>query len=443
MNDQTIKTYLDETLLPYFFCPGCGHGMITDHLNAALVKLRIDSHDVVIITDIGCSGLADKYFITNAFHGLHGRSVTYATGIKLANPELKVIVLMGDGGCGIGGHHLINAARRNIGVTVVVFNNFNYGMTGGQHSVTTPPGGITSSTPFGQLEHVMDICQTMAVNGASFVARTTAFDKKLSDLLVMAIQTEGFSLVDIWELCTAYYVPNNRFSRRQLETTLTELDLTTGVIHQSIRPEYSRAYRQVVAEETGKATMPAHPIQPKYMSDLNKRMGIVIAGAAGKKINSAATLFCRGAMLSGLWATQRNDYPVTVKSGHSISEVILAPQEIGYTGISRPEVMLLLFNEGLSAVRGQLERMNETDTLLVNKDLLPIRTKAQVVPIDFARTSRWASKKEYWVIIALARLLWERQTYPLEAFKEAVSARKEFAEDNMAAIEEGVNSAIH
>ena len=118
---------------------------------------RIDV-EVVIVTDIGCSGLADKYFRTNAFHGLHGRSVTYATGIKLANPELKVIVLMGDGGCGIGGHHLINAARRNIGVTVVVFNNFNYGMTGGEHSVTTPEGGVTSSTPFGQLEHPMDIC---------------------------------------------------------------------------------------------------------------------------------------------------------------------------------------------------------------------------------------------------------------------------------------------
>jgi pyruvate/2-oxoacid:ferredoxin oxidoreductase beta subunit len=151
--------------------------MITSHLNAALVKLQLDPHKVVVVTDIGCSGLADKYFTTNAFHGLHGRSVTYATGIKLADPELKVIVLMGDGGCGIGGHHLINAARRNIGVSVVVFNNFNYGMTGGEHSVTTPFGGLTSSTPLGQLEQPMDICQTVAVNGASFVARTTSFDK--------------------------------------------------------------------------------------------------------------------------------------------------------------------------------------------------------------------------------------------------------------------------
>jgi 2-oxoglutarate ferredoxin oxidoreductase subunit beta len=437
MSDQPMTTYLDETLLPYFFCPGCGHGMITNHLNAALVKLQLDPHKVVIVTDIGCSGLADKYFTTNAFHGLHGRSVTYATGIKLANPKLKVIVLMGDGGCGIGGHHLINAARRNIGVTVVVFDNFNYGMTGGEHSVTTPPGGLTSSTPFGQLEQPMDICQTVAVNGASFVARTTSFDKELPDLLVNAIQNEGFSLVDIWELCTAYYVPNNRFSKSLLENTLTALNFPTGIIHQSARPEYSRAYRQSVAGEDGKVPMPARPIQAKYKSHLDRRLGIVIAGAAGKKINSAATLFCRGAVLSGLWATQRNDYPVTVKSGHSVSEIILAPGEIGYTGISKPEVMLLLFKEGLSTVRSQLRAMTEEDSLVINTDLLPIATKAKLIPIDFKQAGRWANKKEYWAMIALAKVLHEMQIYPLEAFREAVSARAEFAEDNLAAIEVG------
>jgi len=437
MSNQAVMTYLDETLLPYFFCPGCGHSLITDHLNATLVKLQLDPHKVVIVTDIGCSGLADKYFTTNAFHGLHGRSVTYATGIKMANPKLKVIVLMGDGGCGIGGHHLINAARRNIGVTVVVFNNFNYGMTGGEHSVTTPPGGLTSSTPFGQLEHPMDICQTVAVNGASFVARTTSFHKGLPDLLVAAIQNEGFSLVDIWELCTAYYVPNNRFSKSLLESTLTTLNFPTGIIHQSARPEYSQAYRQSVAEEAGKKPMPALPIQPRYKSDLDRRLGIVIAGAAGKKINSAATLLCRGALLSGLWATQRNDYPVTVKSGHSVSEVIFAPEEVLYTGIRKPEVMLLLFKEGLSTVRSQLAAMIEEDRLFINSELLPIQTRAKIIPIDFKQTGCWANKKEYWAMIALANVLKEMHIYPLEAFKEAVSERSEFAEENLAAIEAG------
>ena len=183
--------------------------------------------------------------------------------------------------------------------------------------------------------------------------------------------------------------------------------------------------------------MPARPIQPKYESKLNQRIGIVIAGAAGKKINSAATLFCRGAVLSGLWATQRNDYPVTVKSGHSVSEVILAPKEIGYTGISKPEVMLLLFKGGLAIVRGQVRDMTAEDTLIISSDLLPVQTQARIIPIDFKGSNRWGNRKEYWAIIALARVLRELQIFPLEAFKEAVSARQEFAQDNLAAIEAG------
>lgn len=437
MTEQSLNSYIDENLLPYFFCPGCGHGMITDHLNAALVKLQINPSKVVIVTDIGCSGLADKYFTTHAFHGLHGRSVTYATGIKIANPELKVIVLMGDGGCGIGGHHLINAARRNIGVTVIVFNNFNYGMTGGEHSVTTPPKSVTSSTPLGQLEQAMDICQTVAVNGASFTARTTSFDKGLPDLLAQAIQNEGFSVVDIWELCTAYYVPHNRFSKSLLEGKMDELGFKIGIIHQSSRPEYSRAYRQSVADETGKAAMRANTIEHRYLSGLERRMRLVIAGAAGKKINSAATLFCRGAVHSGLWATQRNDYPVTVKSGHSVAEVILSPKEIGYTGISKPEILLLLFKEGVASVRDQLDNMTEEDTVYVCSDLLPVITRAKVIPMDFNQNDQWRLKKEYWAIIALAKVLHDTKIYPLEAFKEAVSARSEFAEGNMRAIEAG------
>ncbi len=434
MTSQPISTYLEENLLPYFFCPGCGHGMITDHLNAALVKLQIDPTKVVIVTDIGCSGLADKYFSTNAFHGLHGRSVTYATGIKLANPELKVIVLMGDGGCGIGGHHLINAARRNIGVTVIVFNNFNYGMTGGEHSVTTPPNSITSSTPLGQLEQVMDICQTVAVNGASFTARTLSFDKGLPDLIAEAIQNEGFSLVDIWELCTAYYVPNNRFNKSLLESTLDELHLQRGIIQKAPRAEYSRAYRDLVEDQAGKTAMATHTIAQKYPSALDRRVGMVVAGAAGKKINSAATLFCHGAVLSGLWATQRNDYPVTVKSGHSIAEVILSPKEIGYTGISKPDILLVLFKEGLGSVKEQLENMAEADIVYANSDLLPIKTKAKVIPLDIKLIDQFKTKKEFWAIIALAKVLHDTEIYPVDAFKEAVSGRAEFAEGNLKAI---------
>jgi len=107
-------TYMTDAIGPLPFCPGCGH----EPLTLALVKLQLDPKDVVIVTDIGCIGLSDRHFATSAFHGLHGRSITYACGLKLARPELTVIALKGDGGCGIGGTHLLNVARRNIGITL-------------------------------------------------------------------------------------------------------------------------------------------------------------------------------------------------------------------------------------------------------------------------------------------------------------------------------------
>ncbi len=188
---EPLCTYRNER--PYPFCPGCGHGLVLNELNKALVKLALDPKRTVIVTDIGCQGLGDQYFITNAFHGLHGRSLAYATGIKLADPGLHVIVMIGDGGTGIGGAHLLNAARRNIGLTVLVFNNFNFGMTGGEHSVTTPTGGLTPTTRAGNPEQPLDLCATVAANGASYVWRGTAFDRDLSDVIADAVRGEGFA----------------------------------------------------------------------------------------------------------------------------------------------------------------------------------------------------------------------------------------------------------
>ena len=183
-------TYMEPSQLPLHFCPGCAHDIITRKIDEALDRIKPDPKKTVIVTDIGCAGLTDKYFITNAFHGLHGRSMTYGCGIKLANPELTVIVLIGDGGCGIGGHHLINAARRNIGITVIVYDNFNFGMTGGQHSITTPVGGITATTRAGNYEYPVDICQTIAVNHAGWVGRTSAYDPDITDLLPVVYTVE-------------------------------------------------------------------------------------------------------------------------------------------------------------------------------------------------------------------------------------------------------------
>lgn len=426
------ETYLDPTRLPYPFCPGCSHGLALDHLNAALVRLQIDPRKVVLVSDIGCSGLSDQYFATSAFHGLHGRSVTYACGMKLANPDLKVIVIMGDGGAGIGGHHLINAARRNIGVTVLVLNNFNFGMTGGQHSVTTPHGAITSTTLLGNLEYPLDLCGLVIASGGSFVVRTTAFDPDLPDLLAQGIAWEGFAFFDIWELCTAYFVAGNRFSRRALEAALAERP--HGLIHREERPEYSRAYREAAAAQAGWPALAPQPILPQYAGQVRRKTHIIIAGAAGQKIRSTAAGLGRAGMLAGLWVTQRDDYPVTVQTGHSVSEVILSPEEIYYTGIPVPDIVLLLAPEGLKVVRKVLPGLGKGTRLYVRADLLPLETGAQIVPLDFERAR--AGKKDM-AMMALAAMLEDTGLLPLEALREAVSIgqRPEIARENLAAIE--------
>ncbi|MBN2305015.1 MAG: 2-oxoacid:acceptor oxidoreductase family protein [Anaerolineae bacterium] len=437
-----IETYINESTLPFPFCPGCGHTGILKALDTALVRLQIDPHDLVIVTDIGCQGLSDKFFDTNAFHGLHGRSVTYASGIKLANPDLHVITLIGDGGCGIGGHHLINAARRNIGVTVLVFNNLNFGMTGGEHSVTTPPDAITVTTRRGNLEQPLDICGTVAVNGAGFAARTTVFDKSLPDLIADAIRFDGFALVDIWELCTAYFAPTNQFKKQSIEDTLDQLGFPTGVIRERTdRPEYSRAYRAASADQVGQPTLAPHPIDPAYSSDLATRQSWVIAGAAGQRIGSAAVLLCQGAILSGLWATQHNDYPVTVKTGHSVADVILSPDPVLHLGISDPDVMVVLFPEGLAKERARIARLRPGATVYITADLLdqhPVETAARLVPLDLGATGQ---QKSYWALIALAAILRATGAYPVEAFRAAME-QSPYAEKNLAALDAADNRTI-
>ena len=189
MSESRYETYLNPAIGPLPFCPGCGHDSLVRNLDAALVRLGADPAKTVLVTDIGCIGLTCRHFITHAFHGLHGRSITYACGLKLARPDLNVIAIKGDGACGIGGTHLLNVARRNIGITLLVANNFNYGMAGGQHSVTTPTGGNTSDTPWGNVEAPMDLCATAAAAGAGWVYRATTFDDDLADVLVRAISS--------------------------------------------------------------------------------------------------------------------------------------------------------------------------------------------------------------------------------------------------------------
>ena len=430
-------TYRNER--PYPFCPGCGHGLILNEVNKSLLKLALDPRQVVLVTDIGCQGLGDQYFITNAFHGLHGRSLAYATGIKLANPDLKVIVMIGDGGTGIGGAHLLNAARRNIGLTLLVFNNFNFGMTGGEHSVTTPLGAHTPTTRSGNPERPLDLCATVAANGAGYVWRGTAFDRDLSDRIVEAVNSESFALLDIWELCTAYYVPNNEFSRSALLATREELGFGAGLLHQAQRPEYAASLRSSTGEQTGAlhSGLRPEPVEPLFASTLSREFRLVIAGSAGGKIRSTAKTIGEAALLSGLWASQSDEYPVTVKTGHCISELILSPNEILYTGIARPDAVIVVSEEGLRQAGRYLRTMGPDGWLFVPKAFADVESAARKVVFDLqAAGSARGGKRNEGLLLAGAALRY-LDLFPLAACEEAIrrGQRSPIAEENLEMLE--------
>ena len=393
---------------------------------------------MAVVTDIGCSGLSDRHVVTHALHGLHGRSITYATGLKLADPGLTVIVIMGDGGCGIGGAHLLAAARRNIGITVLVMNNMNFGMTGGQHSVTTPGGAITATTRQGNLERPLDICATVGVNGAAFVARGTTWDKDLAEVMARAITCNGFALLDIWELCTAYYVPNNHLNKAAMLETMATWNMKTGVLYEANYPEYSIAYREQSKQVAGQKVMPRRLLEQHYSSTLRRTTSLVIAGSAGGKVRSAATALGRGAVLSGLFASQRDDYPVTVMSGHSVSEMVFGAQPVRYTGIEQPDIMAVLTEDGLKAVRSQVARLGPGSRLYWNVDLGEVETKAELILLDLSKAGVRVTK-ENMAAIACAAILHRENLYPLAALADAISLgqRAEIAAENLAALQAG------
>lgn len=433
-------SYIIPESLPYPFCPGCSHGTVLDNLGKALSKLGYDPHKVAIVSDIGCVGMADQHFSTNTFHGLHGRSPTYATGLKLANPELKVIVLIGDGGCGIGGHHLLNAARRNVGITVIVFNNFNFGMTGGEHSVTTPLNFFTSTTVDGNIEAPFDLCRTASINGAPYVARATVFDADLPDLLAEAISYDGFALVDVWELCTAYFATTNKFGKKTLIETMARLGMEHGVQRRDGRVEYTKAYRAMAMETRAKALKQDQELPSLYTNNLAKKTKIIIAGSAGQKIRTAATAFASAAIMSGLNVTQRDEYPVTVMTGHSVAELVLDRDKINYIGIEVPDLVVVLSKDGLKSAKNAINALGSDGVLLIDSSLPAPATEAEVLALPFEECSAKIGRRAL-AAVALGSLVEKTALFPAKALVEAfVRLQKgDVASANIKGVEAGAN----
>ena len=273
MPSDLVHLYMRIDHLPQIWCPGCGNGVIMRDVAVAIDELihdeedPINREDIVIVSGIGCSSRAAGYLDFNSIHTTHGRAIAFASGIKMANPKLHVIVLTGDGDCSaIGGNHLIHAARRNLGLTVICFNNDIYGMTGGQDSPTTPNGDRATTAPYGNVDRPFDIANLASGAGASFSARGDVYHaRETIDIIKKAILHKGFSLVDVYSICPTYYGRKNKkgdavemlkWQKDNLVPTARYYSMSEeeranrkliGILSFNDYPEYTEEYAKVIA----------------------------------------------------------------------------------------------------------------------------------------------------------------------------------------------------
>lgn len=266
MPSKLVDKYFRTDSLPHIWCPGCGNGIVTRAIVKAIDNLNLNQDDVCIVSGIGCSSRASGYLDFNTIHTTHGRALAFATGIKFANPNLHVIVITGDGDCAaIGGNHLIHAARRNIDLTTIVFNNNIYGMTGGQYSPTTPTGDKGTTAPYGNIDANFDLCKLAKASGATYVSRSTVYGANMIIKQVEeGIKNKGFSFIETITICPTYYGRKNKkgdaidMMKYLKENTINKIayeklpeekrknKIIVGEIYRGQRPEYVKEYEKII-----------------------------------------------------------------------------------------------------------------------------------------------------------------------------------------------------
>jgi 2-oxoglutarate/2-oxoacid ferredoxin oxidoreductase subunit beta len=257
--------------LPHIWCPGCGHGIAMKGLIRAMDTCGLDKNNTALVSGIGCASRLPGYMDYCTLHTAHGRAAAFATGVKMAKPEMTVICVGGDGdGTAIGGNHFIHACRRNIDMTYVIFNNYIYGMTGGQFSPSTPTGAKASTTPYGNPDLTFDISKLAIGSGATFVARTTAFHATTIDKLIAeGIKHKGMSVIEVIDDCPTTYGRRNKFrsvvdmmkklkenavpvaAAAKMTAEQLQGKFLTGVLYKEDKPEYCEQYAQVIARAQG------------------------------------------------------------------------------------------------------------------------------------------------------------------------------------------------
>lgn len=383
------------------FCPGCGHGVVVNSISKAFIELGYNPLDIIIVSDIGCSGLVDPLFATHTVHGLHGRAPALGLGVAmgLSNRNKKVIVIQGDGGATIGLQHLLETARRNVDVTLLVFNNLLYGMTGGQIS------GL-STDKFKEMRQVeegvppFDIVKLAHQAGAVSSARVIS-PANFTESIKFAVETPGFSLLELASVCPSYGLQK-----------IKELDDFSEEAEALLN---NRKVNEVTYENTPSLFDKVEHIENQFKANIDERYGILLAGSAGGGIQLAAELLAKAGMLAGLHTTMKGEYPVTVGTGFSIAEVILSRKPINYTGLDQPDTIFIMTEDGFSKAKSMIN----DETQVIVDDILNITAKN----IHSKAFSKKVGKRSA-VLSAISYWISETNLIPKEAFNEALKMHK-------------------
>ena len=271
--DAMLNYLRPHKSFPSVWCPGCGNGIVMGAFVRAVDKLGYDKNDVAMVSGIGCTSRMPVYLDFNSLHTAHGRALAFATGVKFAEPRMKVVVISGDGDAlAIGGNHFIHACRRNIDITCILINNHIYGMTGGQGSPTTPSSSFSTTTPFGNVEKQFDPCELAKSAGASYVARGTVYHyPQLEKIIMGALEHKGFSLVEAISNCHTYFGRLNKkgdapamldmFKEQSVTTAkaqkMTDEELAgkfvIGKLHEdNVKTEFCDEYQKIIDVQEGR-----------------------------------------------------------------------------------------------------------------------------------------------------------------------------------------------
>lgn len=449
------RSSLREEQLPHTMCPGCGGGTVLNTFAAAVDDLALRREDLLLVSGIGCSAwIPSPNFDADTLHTTHGRAIAFATGAKATNPDQETVVISGDGDlAGIGGNHLLHAARRNIDITVVLVNNFTYGMTGGQVAPTTQHDAKTTTSPYGNPEDAIDISAIAAEAGAVYVGRQpTSRPHQLVSELKTAIETDGFSLVEVISQCPTVYGRRNEMGSapemldwmdEQIENG--ELEVGTVVDRRGKRSEFVASFEgisETAVEHHRPREVPgdeSDEVPDGQAGEHSQSLRLRIAGVGGQGVVVAGSILGEATAWAGRNVFKTDAYSSRARGGPASADLIIQDDAISEAKIpdGTGDILVALSDDAVAAHQNVL---SADGMLYVDSDLSGMPDEA--TPVPFADLAREVGNEQATNMAVLGYLNERHGIVPHDHLENAIRNNVDRLLDvNTAAYERGVTVA--